>query len=73
LVASSNLKQYATFEDGMIKINWKEIEAVTNEKQGEEIEDYISKLEELRDQYQDAEDALLDIEDQIDEVIDQGK
>ena len=75
LMSSSGLGAYAQFnaKDGTIQIDWQAIENITDEKKGQEIEDYISKLEEIRDQYQDAEDALEDIEDQVEEVLNQGK
>ena len=44
------------------------IHGLIRDEKGQKIEDYISKLEELRDAMWDAEDAMLDAEEQIEEM-----
>lgn len=73
-----DMQQYGkiiTDNNGNIKveINWDLIDSITDTDKGQEIEDYISRLEELRDQVQEVEDSLYDIEDSIKELYDQGK
>ena len=75
---NSNMQQYGkliTDKNGNIgvQINWNLIDSITDEEKGQEIEDYISRLEELRDQVQEVEDSLYDIEDNIKELYEQGK
>lgn len=71
----SDMSKYASydFENGLIQIDWDLIDSVTNTEEGERIEEYISKLEEIRDEIQSAEDAMDDIEDQIAEINERGK
>lgn len=61
------------FDTGLIKIEWEDIDAVTDTEEGQKIEDYISKLEEVRDYIWEQEDGIEDIEDQIDEINERGK
>lgn len=75
---NSNMQKYGkiiTDKNGNIRveINWDLIDSITNTDKGQEIEDYISRLEELRDQVQEVEDSLYDIEDNIKELYEQGK
>lgn len=58
----SDLKEYAWIENGQVKINLKKIDAVTDEDLGQDIEDYISALEENLE-------ATETIEESIDEGI----
>ena len=72
---NSEYSQYASFdpETGTISIDWDAINAITDEEKGQEVEEFISGLEELRDQWQEAQDAIDDIDDTVDEIRDQGK
>ena len=71
---NEKLASYGTydFESGRTSINWDKINKVTDEDKGEQIEDYISKLEELRDSMDDAEDALWDIDEDIRSINERG-
>lgn len=75
LSKNSSLSSYGTFNwaDNTIEINWDKINSVTDQEKGEEIEEYISKLEEIQGQMNDAEDALDEIVDQIYELQQIGK
>lgn len=74
LADNKKLASYGTydFESGRTSINWDKINKVTNEDKGEQIEEYISKLEELRDSMDDAEDALWDIDEDIKAINERG-
>lgn len=74
LADNKELASYGTydFESGRTSINWDKINKVTDEDKGEQIEDYISKLEELRDSMDDAEDALWDIDEDIKAINERG-
>lgn len=75
LSKNSSLSSYGTFNwaDNTIEINWDKINSVTNQEKGKEIEEYISKLEEIQGEMNDAEDALDEIIDQIYELQQIGK
>lgn len=67
--------QYAHYnwQDQTIEIDWDKINAVTDKDQGEKIEKYIDKLEEIQDQIQEAEDAIDKIYDDIQEIRERGE
>lgn len=71
----SSLLKYGSynFDTGLIQINWDLIDSVTDTDEGEKIEEYISKLEEIRDEIWEAGDSLNYIQDQIDEINERGK
>lgn len=75
LSKNSSLSSYGTFNwgDNTIEIDWDKINSVTDQDKGDEIEKYISKLEEIQGQMNDAEDALDKIVDQIYELQQIGK
>lgn len=75
LSKNSSMSSYGTFNwaDNTIEINWDKINSVTDQEKGEEIEEYISKLEEIQGEMNDAEDALDEIIDQIYELQQIGK
>ena len=58
---------------GTISINWEAIESIRSSSTGEGVDEYISQLESLRDQWQDAQDALEEIEDATQEIRQRGK
>lgn len=72
---NKSLNKYATYNwsDNTIEINWDKINKVTSTTTGEKIEKYVSKLEELQDAMDEAQDSLYDIEDDLQEVIERGK
>lgn len=67
---SMGLQKYAWYEEDTqtVHIEWDKINQVTDEDQGKAIEAYVSRLEELRDQMQDVEDAIDEANDQIREI-----
>lgn len=71
----SDLSQYGTFNwnDNTIEINWDLINSVTDTDQGERIEEYIGKLEDIQSEIDDANDSVKDVEDAIDELANLGK
>lgn len=72
--SSLGVTQYANYNagTGTIEIDWDAINQVKDENKGSAIEAYISKLEELVGKYEDTEDALFEIEDQIEEIKQRG-
>lgn len=75
LAGNKDLQKYGTYNwnDETIEINWDLINSVTNQEQGERIEEYISELERIQESMDEADDALEDIKDQIEELKDFGK
>ena len=78
LSEKSSLSKYATatfdeYGELQIRINWDEINKVTNQDLGEKIEKYIGNLETWADSINDANDTLEDIEDNTEELLEQGK
>ena len=70
MAKNSSMRKYGYYDAAsqQIVIDWNAINKVKNDEKGQKIEDYISKLEELRDAMWDAEDAMLDAEEQIEEM-----
>ena len=71
---SGNISQYGVYNTstGQIEINWRAIEALqaNDAEQGEAVEEYISYLESISGELEEAQDALEEIEDSIIEIID---
>lgn len=71
---SGNISQYGVYNTstGQIEINWGAIEALqaSDAEQGEAVEEYISYLESISGELEEAQDALEEIEDSIIEIID---
>lgn len=67
-------KDYFTYDEktGLIQIDWEKVNKLKGEK-GEGFDEFLSKLEGLRDQWQEAQDALDEIEDNTEELREQGK
>lgn len=61
------------WNDHTIEIDWKKIDAITDEKEGEKVNDMIARLEEIQDDMDEAEDSLMEIEELVDEIHQQGK
>ena len=70
MARNSSMHKYGYYDAAsqQIVIDWNAINKVKDDEKGQKIEDYISKLEELRDAMWDAEDAMLDAEEQIEEM-----
>ena len=70
MAKNSSMRKYGYYDAAsqQIVIDWNAINKVKNDEKGQKIEDYISKLEELRDAMWDAEDAMLDAEEAIEEM-----
>ena len=72
---TGDISQYGYYDEklGQIVINWDKLEALQKKdaEQGEAVEAYIGYLEEIASEFEDAQDALLDIEDSITEIINQ--
>lgn len=70
MAKNSSMRKYGYYDAAsqQIVIDWNAINKVKDDEKGQKIEDYISKLEELRDAMWDAEDAMLDAEEQIEEM-----
>ena len=66
---------YASYnaQTGVITINWEAINKVTDTEKGAAIEAYISKLEELSEQFEDTQDTIEDMEDRIAEIQERAK
>lgn len=70
--------RYANYNEktGLIQIDWNAIEAVSRDpnrsEEGEAIEAYISKLEELVEGYEEIRDTIWDMEDEIEELVQQS-
>ena len=54
------------WNDRTIEINWDEIDKITDEKEGEKVNDMIARLEEIQEEMDKAEDSLMDTETEID-------
>lgn len=61
------------WEDMTIEIDWNKIDAITDEEKGEEVSTLISKMEKIQDDMDEAEDSLMEIEELVDEIYQQGK
>lgn len=64
---NSDMLKYGAYTNGEVQINWTAINNVTNEDEGERIEEYISKLEELDDTL---DDLRSDVQDNTQEITD---
>lgn len=70
--------KYASYDEktGLIQIDWDAIEAVSKDpnrsEEGEAIEAYISKLEELVEGYEEIRDTIWDMEDEIEDLAQQA-
>lgn len=72
---SGNVTRYGKYNEvtGQIEIDWAGLEALQakDAEQGEAVEAYISYLEGISGELEDAQDALLDIEDEIIAIVDE--
>lgn len=71
---SLGVTKYASYnqQTGLLQIDWSGLEALEGDpnkvEEGKAAEAYISRLEELQDQFEEVRDKLWDIEDQIEEL-----
>ena len=71
---SLGVTKYASYDQktGLLQIDWSGLEALEGDpnkvEEGKAAEAYISRLEELQDQFEEVRDKLWDIEDQIEEL-----
>jgi DNA repair exonuclease SbcCD ATPase subunit len=77
LFDSKKGKKYAQYysydaKTGEINIDWNKVNKLKGKK-GEGFEEFLSKLEGLRDQWREAQDELDSIEDSVDEIRERGK
>ena len=56
-----------------LRINWAAINNIPDSEKGQEVQDYISKLEEWFGSIEEAKDSLEEIEDNTDELKERGK
>lgn len=73
--AAVGADKYAHWDEQnhQIVINWDAIHAITNEDLGGAVEDYISKLEEYADGWNETESTIEDMEDELYELNQRGK
>lgn len=72
---SGSVTRYGKYNEatGQIEIDWTGLEALQakDAEQGEAVEAYISYLENISGELEDAQDALIDIEDKIIAIVDE--
>lgn len=72
--SSLGVTKYGSYDmsTGLLQIDWNALEALEGDpskvEEGKAAEAYISRLEELQDQFEEVRDKLWDIEDQIEEL-----
>ena len=74
-LTASGATKYAYYDanQGIVQIDYDAIDKITDENLGNAVEQYVSRLEEIRDQINDTEDTIEDINDQLFEIQDRGK
>ena len=75
---NADLKEYVWVEkdendENFLRIDWDKINTITDPKQGERVEEYLSQMEEWFDSLTEAEEALWEIEDAVQEIKERGK
>ena len=67
--------KYASYNSktGLLQIDWNEIDKVNDPELGNAIEAYISKLEELSSSYEETQESIEDMYDQVYEINERGK
>lgn len=67
--------RYANYNanTGVITIDWEDIDKITDTEKGGAVEAYISRLEELQEQYEETQTTIEDMEDLIIEIKEQGR
>ncbi len=70
LVNAKGYSQYLKWnqKDQTLEINWDKIEAIRDKDRYDEVTDFISRMEKVQGQMDDAQDAILDIKAQIQEL-----
>ena len=74
-LAATGATKYGWYDEstGVVQIDYDAIDKITDENLGDAVSQYISRLEEIRDQINDTEDTIEDINDQLIEIQDRGK
>ena len=69
-ITENELSNYVWWngQDNTIEIDWDAINEITDKDQFEKVSDLVSKAEKIQDQIDEAQDALWEIEGQIDEL-----
>ena len=71
---SGSISKYGTYNEttGQVEINWEALEALQKKdaEQGEAVEAYISYLETISGELEEAQDSLTEIEDNIIAIVD---
>lgn len=57
-------------KDRTLEINWDKIEAIQDKEKYDEVTEWISRMEEVQDQIEDAEKSIFDIKKQIQDLQD---
>ena len=72
---NKDLQKYANYNwgTGVVEINADAIGKIVNEEEGKRVTEYISELEKFRDQINDANGSLLEIDNSVKEIEKQGQ
>ena len=75
---NANYKKYAwveTRDDGerVIQIDWDAINNISDDKEKENVQEYLSNIEKFEDDINEAEDAIIEIDDTVKEIKERGK
>jgi Mg2+ and Co2+ transporter CorA len=75
---NASYKKYAwveTRDDGerVIQIDWDAINNISNDKEKENVQEYLSNIEKFEDDINEAEDAIIEIDDAVKEIKERGK
>lgn len=75
LFSNSKYSNYVAYNQntGAVIADYPRLDKITDEEFGEDFDEFISELEELRDTYQDAVDNLEDIEDDLKAIAKERK
>jgi exonuclease VII small subunit len=57
----------------IINIDWEEIDKITDEEEGQKLEDALSNIEDWVKDINDANETLNDIEDTVQDIYERGK
>ena len=68
--AQTGATRYARYDQNLnrIIIDWDAIDMITNDDLGSAVEAYVSRLEELQDQFEEVDKTVEDMQDTIDEL-----
>ena len=71
----SEFAGYVTYdaETKTIQIDWDKFNAITDSETGQRADEFLSKVEGVRDQIVDAQNTIADNQDQMKEILERGK